>query len=189
MFNMELILASKSPRRKELLTEYGYNFKVVEADFAESNIELNPIDTAISNALGKAKAVFNSLNDKNVVVLGADTVVFIDGEILGKPIDDRHAMSMLLRLSGKEHTVVTGYAIVSKEGERVGYSKSQVVFNELELEQILQYVKSGLPLDKAGSYGIQDGYGLVKEYKGSLNNIIGLPVEEIKIVLDKALSL
>ncbi len=186
---MELILASKSPRRKEILTKYGYEFKVVEADFSEQNLNKDPIETAKANALGKAKAVFDSLNDKNAVVLGADTVVFIDGEILGKPIDQRHAMSTLLRLSNREHTVVTGWAIVSKKGQVCEFCESKVVFNDLELDEILAYVKSGLPLDKAGSYGIQDGYGLVKEYAGSLNNIIGLPIEDIKIALDKALQL
>ncbi len=185
IINMKLVLASKSPRRKELLSKFGYSFSIATADFKEENIKSNPVDTAKSNAVGKARAVFNNLNDADAVVLGADTVVFIDGEILGKPVDDRHAMSMLLRLSAREHTVVTGFAIVTKDKEIVGDCQSQVVFNELELEQILEYVKSGLPLDKAGSYGIQDGYGLVKEYMGSLNNIIGLPIEEIKPILDK----
>ncbi len=184
---MELILASKSPRRRELLTKYGYDFKVIESDFNERDVALNPVDTAKNNALGKARAVYDGLADKNAIVLGADTVVFIDGDILGKPVDDRHAMSMLLRLSGREHKVVTGWAIVSKKGERVDFCQSTVTFNQLELEDILAYVKSGKPLDKAGGYGIQDGYGLVKEYKGSLNNIIGLPIEEIKLALDKLL--
>ncbi len=186
---MELILASKSPRRRELLTKFGYEFKVVEADFVEKDIVLNPVDTAKNNALGKARAVFNLLKNKETVVLGADTVVFIDGEILGKPIDDRHAMSMLLRLSGRTHKVVTGWAIITGDSEIVEFCQSQVTFNELELEDILSYVKSGLPLDKAGSYGIQDGYGLVKQFNGSLNNIIGLPIEEIKQALDKVLKL
>ncbi len=183
---MKLILASKSPRRKQLLTEYGYNFTVQDAEYNERNLPLNPVDTAKDNALGKAVAVFESVKDKDgAIVLGADTVVCLDGEILGKPVDDRHAMSMLLRLSGREHKVVTGWAIVGKGIKIVDYSQSSVVFNELELETILDYVKSGLPLDKAGSYGIQDGFGLVKEYSGSLNNIIGLPIEEISARLDQ----
>ncbi len=189
---MELILASKSPRRKELLTKYGYDFSVIEAEFDEKNLPLNPVETAKNNALGKARAVFNGLTPEralNAVVLGADTVVFLEGEILGKPVDERHAMSMLLKLSGRTHKVVTGYAVLSKEGETVGFCESEVEFNELELENVLAYVKSGKPLDKAGSYGIQDGYGLVKGFSGSLNNIIGLPIEEIKIALDKMLEL
>ncbi len=187
---MKLILASKSPRRKVLLEKFGYIFTVKDADYSESSLVSNPVDTAKNNALGKALAVFNDCEDKDhSVVLGADTVVFLDGEILGKPIDDRHAMSMLLRLSGRTHTVVTGWAVIAKDLKVVEYCQSEVVFNELELEKILEYVKSGLPLDKAGSYGIQDGFGLVKEYTGSLNNIIGLPIEEISIALDKALGL
>ncbi len=186
---MELILASKSPRRREILSKHGYEFRVVEADFEESNIDLSPVQTAKNNALGKARAVFSALENESAVVLGADTVVFLDGEILGKPVDDRHAMQMLLRLSGREHKVVTGWAIITKDGEQVGFCESEVTFNELELEQVLSYVKSGKPLDKAGGYGIQDGYGLVKEYKGSLSNIIGLPVENIKPFLDKILKL
>ncbi len=185
---MKLILASKSPRRKELLKNYGYDFDIVEANFKEENIILDPVETAKANALGKAQAVFNGLKDNSKVVLGADTVVFLDGEILTKPVDDRHAMSMLLRLSGRTHQVITGWAIVSKNGQTVNYTESQVVFNDLELDTILEYVKSRLPLDKAGSYGIQDGYGLVKEYKGSLNNIIGLPIEEISLTLDNELG-
>ncbi len=181
---MKLILASKSPRRKQILTNYGYNFDVIEADFKESNTSLNPEQTAKANALGKAKAVYNKL-DKDYVVLGADTVVYLDGEILGKPDDARHAMSMLLKLSARTHTVVTGFAIITDNIQIVDCIKSEVTFNDLELEQILEYVKSGLPLDKAGSYGIQDGYNIVKEYKGSLNNIIGLPIEEIKPLLNK----
>ena len=182
---MKLILASKSPRRRELLTKFGYSFDVVEAEYNETNVNDSPIDTAKSNALGKAKEVFERLNDSSAVVIGADTVVFLDGEILGKPVDDRHAMSMLLKLSGRERSVVTGWAIISKDRQVVKESVSKVIFNELELENILEYVKSGLPLDKAGSYGIQDGFGLVKEYNGSLNNIIGLPIEEMAFYIDK----
>ncbi len=185
---MKLVLASKSPRRKEILTKNGYDFTVMQADFEEEVKGDSPALTATANALGKALAVFNELNGDNAVVLGADTVVELDGDILGKPVDDRHAMSMLLRLSGRTHTVVTGWAIIANGVNISRYTVSTVTFNDLDLDEICAYVKSGLPLDKAGSYGIQDGYGLVKHYTGSLTNIIGLPIEDIKPELDKLLN-
>ena len=186
---MNLILASKSPRRKDILIEHGYKFKVKEADFIETDLTLLPIQTAVNNALGKATAVFNAVNDKSAVVLGADTVVFYNGEILGKPTSPIHAVKMLKTLSNATHTVVTGFAIVTDKHSQTGFSETQVTFNELSEKLILDYVASGSPLDKAGAYGIQDDYPLVKEFVGSLNNVIGLPIEQIKPILDGVLRL
>ncbi len=186
---MKLILASKSPRRKEILQKNGYSFEVLDSSFIESDIALSPVQTAINNALGKATATFDNLVDKtDCVVLGADTVVYFNDTILGKPSSKEDALKMLKTLSNATHVVVTGYAIVSYKESVVGHSKSQVTFNDLSPDLISKYVESGLPLDKAGAYGIQDPYPLVKSYKGSLNNIIGLPIEEIIPLLDKALK-
>lgn len=186
---MKLILASKSPRRKEILSNQGYSFEVLDSSFLESDIALSPVQTAVNNALGKATATFNSLVDKtDCVVLGADTVVYFNDTILGKPSSKEDAVKMLKTLSNATHVVVTGYALVSIKETITGHSKSQVTFNELSPDLISEYVESGLPLDKAGAYGIQDPYPLVKSYKGSLNNIIGLPIEEIIPLLDKALK-
>ena len=177
---MELILASNSPRRKQLLSELGVKFSVIVSDFSETNFTNDPIITAETFAIGKAKDVFNNLPNKNdKLVLGADTVVYFDGEILGKPKDHDDAYAMLKKLSDKEHIVVTGFALVGGDFEFVGHDVTFVRFNRLSKEQILDYVKTGLPFGKAGSYGIQDGFNLVKSYIGSLNNVIGLPTEKI----------
>ncbi len=186
---MKLILASKSPRRKELLTAYNYKFEVVESEYLEQNFSLNPTLTATTFARGKAESVYNNLEFKgDKVVLGADTVVFHEGQILGKANSKESARKMLKSLSGREHVVITGYAIVSKIGVEVGYCESKVLFNDLSEQLIEDYLNSGLYIGKAGSYGIQDGYPLVKECVGSYNNVIGLPIEIIKEKLDRHLK-
>lgn len=185
-----LILASNSPRRKELLEKNGFDFDVISSDYEEIVFSSDPIEIARTFAIGKAKDVFDRLHDKeNSVVLGADTVVFLNGEILGKAKSESDAKIMLKNLSGKEHTVVTGCCLLSCGQKKVYHVKSKVVFNKLSDETIDNYINSGLYKGKAGSYGIQDGYSLVKSYKGSLTNIIGLPIEIIKPKIIKALNL
>ena len=185
---MKLILASKSPRRKDILSEFGFKFDVLTADFNEVCFNGNPERTAIENALGKAKAVVDSLNDKTVTVLGSDTVVCFNGEILGKPKDENDAKNMLEKLSNKTHEVISGYAVLSGENILIGSDKSLVTFNNLSKKLIDDYVKSGSPLDKAGAYGIQDDFPIVKSYKGSLYNVIGLPIEKISPELNNLLK-
>ena len=185
---MKLVLASNSPRRREILKNYGFDFSVKVSAYGEHDIEKHPVETAKDNALGKALDVFNAINDKDIVVLGADTVVYIDQTLLGKPISPAHAKEMLKNLSGKTHVVVTGYAIITKDKHIVGYSESKVTFNKLTDELITDYVNTGSPLDKAGAYGIQDGFNLVKSYTGELNNIIGLPINDIAPILNKILK-
>ena len=180
---MKLILASNSPRRKEILKDAGFEFIIKQSDYDETTFSDNPIETALTFALGKAKAVFNVLSDKSNVVLGADTVVFYNGKILGKPKDEKEAVRMLKTLSNKTHLVVTGYAIITKDKTICDCCKTQVTFNDLSDELIDSYIKSGLYKGKAGSYGIQDNYPLVKRYEGSLSNVIGLPIEEIAPLL------
>lgn len=183
---MKLILASASPRRKEILTKNGFVFEIVKSDAEEQNLP-SAIDTAKNNALKKAEDVFNRLNDSEVVVLGADTVVVIDGKILGKPKTEIEAEEMLKTLSNRTHQVITGYAVVYKDNVINDYDVSKVTFNELSTELIKEYIKTGSPMDKAGAYGIQDGFPLLKELNGSLDNVIGLPIEKIKSVLINAL--
>lgn len=178
---MELILASNSPRRKELLERFGFKFKTVKSDYAEKDTGLSPADTVKTFATGKAEYVFDTLKDKSdAVVLGADTVVVMDGKILGKPADKTDAVKTLKLLSGKTHSVLTGYAIISDKKRETGCVETKVTFNFLADELINRYVNSGLPLDKAGSYGIQDGYNLVKSYDGSFYNVVGLPIDIIE---------
>lgn len=181
---MQLILASNSPRRKELLQSKGLNFKVIVSNYNEISFTDDPIETAKSFALGKAKEVFERLSVKEgVVVLGADTVVYHQGKILGKAETQDQAKKMLKSLSGKTHSVFTGYAFITEKKTITGYSESKVKFNELNDDTINSYVNSGLYKGKAGSYGIQDGYPLVESYVGSYENIVGLPSDEIIDIL------
>ena len=182
-----IILASNSPRRKEILTEFGYKFSVVKSNFEETDLSESPVDTVIAFAKGKATEVFLRLKakgEKNLTVIGADTVVCLNGKILGKPKDAADAINTLKMLSGKEHTVITGYAVISDNAQVLGFDKSTVLFNDLSERLIKEYVATGKPLDKAGSYGVQDGFGLVKKVSGSVYNVIGLPIEKIKPLLD-----
>ncbi len=172
----KLILASASPRRKELLTQFGFEYEIVKSRYSESTL-LSPKQTAEGNALGKAKEVYLRLKNENALVLGADTIVVFNKEILGKPKNEEAAFNMLKKLSGKTHQVITAYAFCFKGGNLVKSQTSKVVFNTLTDEFIKEYVSSGSPLDKAGAYGVQDNNGIVKEIQGSLNNVIGLPIE------------
>lgn len=184
--NKTLILASNSPRRKELLKSAGFDYTVIVSDYSENSTDNDPITTSVNNAAGKAKTVFDSLTDaekQNAVVLGADTVVCYDKKILGKPIDEANAENTLNALSGKTHSVITGFAAVCSEKIKTGYTVSEVTFESLSDKLVKDYVKTGLPMDKAGSYGIQDGFPLVKKYSGSFDNIVGLPVKEVSELL------
>ena len=185
----KLILASNSPRRKELLTAYGFDFEVIVSGFEEKSLNLSPEQTVKVNAEGKAREVFEKQTDKDLVVLGADTVVELNGAILGKPSSKAHAREMLMELSGKTHSVWTGYCTISANQTIVKTEQTKVEFNNLSSELIDEYIATGKPLDKAGAYGIQDGFELVKAYGGSFNNVVGLPVEvfekKLREILEK----
>lgn len=182
---MKLILASASPRRKEILANNGYTFDVRVSDYEEKENSLSPKRLVEYFALKKAEQVCESFLEEGVVVLGADTIVIYKGEILGKPKDKVDAIKTLKKLSGKTHKVITGYALISSEKMAKGSVSSKVKFNNLTDDLINKYVATGSPLDKAGSYGIQDNAGIVKSYSGSLTNIIGLPIERIEKQLKK----
>lgn len=173
-----LILASGSPRRKELLKKFGFTYSIIKSSYEEKDVLSSPEETAMARAEGKAKDVFLKLTDKeNSIVLGADTIVVLDGEIIGKPKNKNEARETLLRLSDKEHVVITAYSIIMSDKIITDFVSSYVLFNNLEESLITEYVETELPLDKAGSYGIQDGYNLVDTIRGSINNVIGLPIE------------
>lgn len=183
-----LFLASGSPRRKDLLDKYGFTYSIIKSDYEEKDVFPTPEETATARAAGKAENVFNKLvNKENCVVLGADTIVVLNGEIIGKPKDKSDAINTLTRLSGKEHVVITAYCIIMSDKIISRLVSSYVQFYNLNNKTIENYVNTGLPLDKAGSYGIQDGYNLVKSIRGSVNNVIGLPIElfesELKTLL------
>jgi len=172
----DIILASGSPRRKELLEQIHLPFTVETSEVEEIvPHEMNPEQTVMYLASIKAKAVAEKRT--NHLVIGADTVVVLDGRILGKPRNRDHAREMLMNLSGKTHTVYTGVAIIQEKQETSFFEKTDVTFWELEQEEIEGYLDSGEPFDKAGAYGIQGiGAVLVKEIKGDYFSVVGLPI-------------
>jgi septum formation protein len=177
----QLILASQSPRRRYLLEQAGLTFEVIPGSFDEDSIQLaNPADYVKILAKAKADAVARQYPDSWVI--GADTIVTINGAILGKPDGPGEARQMLTRLGGHTHFVYTGYAIVC-ENKRTGISdaiKTDVQFKELTDDDIDWYIQTGEPFDKAGAYAIQGlGTFLVRRINGSYTNVVGLPVCEV----------
>lgn len=178
-FMQRLILASSSPRRKELLENLRLNFEISSSDADESFSEtLSPADAVMELASRKSGTVAPNFPD--CFVIGSDTVVVHDGMILGKPESGQEALQMLKKLSGNTHSVYTGVSIISPEKETRFYEKTDVTFWELSDEEIDIYIKSGEPFDKAGGYGIQ-GFGsmLVKEISGDYYTVVGLPVSRL----------
>lgn len=172
-----LILASGSPRRYDLLKEVDLNFeKIVPSVDETDNSDEQAYDYAERLAVEKALAVSSS-NSSDSIVLGCDTTVVLNNKILGKPIDETDALRILSELSGHQHVVCTAVAF-SRGNEllKSGYELTEVYFNKVTKEQILGYIQSGEPMDKAGAYGIQGmGAFLVDRIEGNLDNVIGLP--------------
>lgn len=185
---MEWILASASPRRKELLKQLIDTFEIIPANGEEISHGLTGAKLVETLATQKAVEVASRPEAKGKAVLGADTVVCLDGEVLGKPKDEADARLMLTALSGREHQVFTGVCISYPQGRErktlVASDCTQVRFETLSQEKIEAYVKTGSPMDKAGAYGIQDG-GLVCSIDGSLSNVIGLPIELCRELISK----
>lgn len=180
---MRYILASASPRRKELLMQILPAFEVIPSRCDESvNLSLFPEQMACSLAETKCEEVY--LKNPGATVIGCDTVVVFEGRILGKPKDREDAVRTLKMLSDKTHYVITGVCVRNKYEKRTDYERTEVRFNQLSDEFIEHYVDTGSPMDKAGSYGIQDG-GLVKEYYGSYTNVVGLPVRLTKQLIEQ----
>ena len=171
-----LILASSSPRRKELLEMANLPFEILASHIEEEVPENStPEEIVQSLAYQKAKAVAEL--EKDAYVLGADTIVVYNGMILGKPKTEQEAFQTLKLLSGKTHEVLTGVAILSREEEIVFYERTKVTFWDLTDEEILDYIASGEPMDKAGSYGIQQrGSLFVKGIEGDYFSVVGLPI-------------
>lgn len=183
---MKIILASKSPRRQELLKLMDIDFRVVLKEVDESYPDgLTPAEIAVHIASKKAEAFDEAVNDE--IVLTADTIVAIDGLILGKPESREHAIEMLQRLSGKVHEVYTGVCLYYKGEYNKFYDRSEVFFRQLTDEEIISYVDEYEPYDKAGSYGIQQRIGLIgiERINGSYTNVVGLPTEKVYQELKK----
>ena len=183
---MQVILASASPRRLALLQQIGIEATVCPADFDEvSGSAVQAEDVVLANAVGKCQAVVKIKGD-SLPVIAADTVVVAEGVILGKPQNAEDAVEMLKQLSGKTHKVLTGIA-VSYAGEMLAeVCETKVVFRDLTDEEIKNYVATGEPLDKAGAYGIQGkGAVLVEKIDGCYNNVVGLPLTRMQLILAK----
>ncbi|MEO6522302.1 MAG: Maf family nucleotide pyrophosphatase [Mucilaginibacter sp.] len=181
-----VILASKSPRRQELLSLMNINFRVVLKDVDESYPEgLSPQEIALHIAEKKCRAFDELIEDE--IVITADTIVSIDNQILGKPESPEHAVAMLQTLSGRKHQVITGVCILYKQQYNLFYDVSDVLFRVLSDEEITFYVDKYSPLDKAGSYGIQEWIGLtgIVKIDGSYTNVVGLPTEKLYQALIK----
>jgi len=177
-----LILASASPRRRDLLTAAGFEFRVLPAHINEDpHADELPVIYVERLAREKAAAVFASLGSrKDVVVLGADTTVTIDDEILGKPNDAADAARMLRQLSGRTHQVITGVAIVSANGTESFAETTLVTMRELSDAEISAYIATGEPMDKAGAYAIQGGAAIfITQSDGDYDNVVGLPVTRV----------
>lgn len=185
---MKIVLASASPRRRELLATAGFEFDIVVAEVDESVPEgISPTQGAVLTARKKALAVAASQPD--CCVIGADTVVVVDGDVLGKPHSRAQAIEMLTRLSGRTHTVVTGVCVVLGDKELSFADETRVEFYPLTREQIESYVDTGEPMDKAGAYGIQGrGCVLVKGISGDYFNVVGLPVARVARAIRQAMA-
>jgi septum formation protein len=186
-----LILASQSPRRKQLLEQAELSF-VIRTAHSDENFpaDMEPEQAPLFIASNKAEAVFQTLNEEeqqNAIIIAADTVVILDGKIIGKPMDAGDAKNILRQLSGKVHQVVTGVVIFSKNRKEKINEITEVHFLTLSEEQIDHYVEKYKPLDKAGAYAIQEWIGLtgIKKINGDFYNVMGLPVSQ---VLDKLKS-
>lgn len=186
---MELILASASPRRRELLSRLGLDFTVMAAQADETLLPgLTPREQVLRLSKIKAHAVQESLDARpGRVIVSADTIVVLDGEILGKPKDIPQAEAMLSALSGRAHLVLTGVTVLSDAGQAQLCEETQVFFRTLTPREISAYVRTGEPMDKAGAYGIQ-GFGalFVEKLIGDYYNVMGLPLCRLGQLLRQA---
>ena len=187
-----IVLASGSPRRKELLAKTGLKFSVVVSGGEEKAETSDPAETVEKLSLDKASAVADLLQAEKEpqLIIGADTVVVCDGEILGKPSDREDAFRMLWKLQGQTHQVYTGVTLLLKKKHtwqaHTFSEKTDVQFYPVSREELLAYIETGEPMDKAGSYGIQGGFGIyVKGICGDYNNVVGLPVGRLVYELKK----
>lgn len=182
--NYKLILASASPRRKELLEQVGAEFEIIPAKGEEVITSSRPEEVVVELSVQKAEEVAGRIQEKDVIILGADTVVVFDGQILGKPKDEAEAERILSMLSGNTHSVYTGVTLIviqdGKSERHSFYEETKVTMYPMTKQQILSYIRTGEPMDKAGAYGIQGKGALyIEKIHGDYNNVVGLPVAKI----------
>ena len=186
---MKIVLASNSPRRKELLGALEVNFEVRTIDGIDESYPQGLTMTGIPEHISSNKAMAYALADDELLIT-ADTIVYLDGEVLGKPANSKEACAMLRKLSGKTHQVITGVTLRTVDRSHTFSCVTEVTFAHLTDEQIKHYVDTYSPLDKAGAYGIQEwiGYVGVTRIEGSYYNVMGLPVQrlnqELKTFMD-----
>jgi septum formation protein len=179
----QIILASQSKFRKAFLGKLVKNFKVVESGFVEDmTLPFKPANLAKFLALGKAKEVFKRF--PNAVVIGADTLVAFEGQVIGKPKNKQHAIALLSNFSGKWHNIYTGLAVISQEKVVNKVVKTKVKFRKLLKQEILDYVNSGEPMGKAGAYSSSEsGAKFIEKISGDFYSIAGLPMCELSLIL------
>ena len=176
-----VILASGSPRRRELMKQITKDYEIITSNIDEGiSLGLPPLEATMDIAKRKGEEVYKY--HPSDLIISADTIVVLDGQIIGKPKDEEDAKRILHLLSGREHEVITAYCLFNKDKFIERNVVSKVLFYELSDELIEEYVKTGSPLDKAGAYGVQDNekYPIIKRVTGSIDNVIGFPVKEIK---------
>jgi septum formation protein len=186
----KLILASRSPRRQQLLSELGLEFDIVLKDYEESFPDgLNGEEIARYVAYGKAQSFIDTISE-NEIVITADTIVWCNNKVLGKPVDYDDAVTILKEISGRTHEVITGVSILSKSRQVTFSDSTKVTFDTLTDEEISYYIEKCKPYDKAGAYGIQEWIGIVActHIDGSYFNVVGLPVQRLYKELIKFIS-
>ena len=181
---MKIILASKSPRRREILETMGVEFEIDVADVDESvSSELSPVEAVCEISKRKAQKVAERHAD-DVIVISADTVVVIDEKIIGKPKDKEDAFNIIKSLSGRTHQVYTGFTVCGKGKTKTDFEVTSVCFKTLCDDDIKRYVATGEPMDKAGAYGIQQKGNLFVEYiHGDYYNVVGFPISKICVTI------
>jgi septum formation protein len=182
----KIILASQSPRRKWLLEQVGLEFDIIPSSF-EENIEGEKFTPKLIESLAYNKALeVSERTEQEALIIGADTVVILNNQILGKPKDEKEAAQMLQKLSNNTHKVITAVAVIDKYEDKtiINHTISKVTFKKLSEREIQDYIKTGEPMDKAGAYGIQ-AYGsiFVTKVEGCYNNIVGLPLNLLSEML------
>lgn len=188
---LKIVLASQSPRRKKLLTQLGLIFEIFPSSIEEVITSNSPVEIVKELSLQKATDISNRV--ANSLIIGADTIVVKDGEILGKPVDEADAVTMLSNLSGEAHSVFTGvsFVVTNDQKKTIGsysfFEETKVWFSALNDSEIRSYVATGSPMDKAGSYGIQDDWGsvFVERIEGDYYNVVGFPLNRFYRELKK----
>jgi len=194
MAKYQVILASRSPRRREILSALGVHFEIISADADEDSEIRDPALLVRELALRKGQAT-RALMEQNgtltdrTLIIASDTVVAVDGEILGKPADEADAKAMLTRLSGRSHKVISGIALLFGDRFVTAYEETAVRFAQMSDEMIERYVKSGEPMDKAGAYAVQGLASVwVEGIDGDYFNVVGLPVHRLDVLLREFLN-